>query len=111
MAEGIPLRVAVRLGGKRRFRAILLTTLTTAFGLMPLIMERSFQAQFLIPMAISIAFGVMFATVITLVLMPCQLMILSDFRRLWHRLWSLEWRSREELEPRSNKYIHHGDEY
>jgi multidrug efflux pump subunit AcrB len=110
MAEGMPLRVAVRMGGKRRFRAILLTTLTTSFGLMPLILERSFQAQFLIPMAISIAFGVMFATVITLVLMPCQLMILSDFRRLWHRLWSLEWRSREELEPRSSKYIHRGDE-
>ena len=108
LGEGIPLRVAVRLGGKRRFRAILLTTLTTSFGLMPLIAERSFQAQFLKPMAISIAFGVLFATVITLILMPCQLMILSDFRRLWHRLWSLEWRSREELEPRSNKYIHQG---
>ena len=110
MAEGIPLRVAVRMGGKRRFRAILLTTLTTSFGLMPMIAERSFQAQFLKPMAISIAFGVLFATVITLILMPCQLMILSDFRRLWHRLWSLEWRSREELEPRSNKYIGHGDQ-
>ncbi len=110
MAEGMPLRVAVRMGGKRRFRAILLTTLTTSFGLMPLILERSFQAQFLIPMAISIAFGVMFATVITLILMPCQLMILSDFRRLWHRLWSLEWRSREELEPRSIKYMHQGDD-
>ena len=110
LEKGVPLRVAVRVGGKRRFRAILLTTLTTSFGLMPLILERSFQAQFLIPMAISIAFGVMFATVITLILMPCQLMILSDFRRLWHRLWSLEWKSREQLEPRSSKYIHQGVE-
>jgi multidrug efflux pump subunit AcrB len=110
LEEGVPLRVAVRVGGKRRFRAILLTTLTTSFGLMPLIMESSFQAQFLKPMAISIAFGVLFATVITLILMPCQLMILSDFRRMWHRLWSLEWRSREELEPRSSKYIHKGIE-
>jgi multidrug efflux pump subunit AcrB len=110
MAEGVPLRVAVRVGGKRRFRAILLTTLTTSFGLMPLIAEASFQAQFLKPMAISIAFGVLFATVITLILMPCQLMILSDFRRLWHRLWSLEWRSREELEPRSSKYMHKGSD-
>jgi Cu/Ag efflux pump CusA len=93
-------------GGKRRFRAILLTTLTTCFGLLPLIMEKSFQAQFLIPMAISIAFGVLFATIITLILMPCQLLILSDCRRLWHRLWSQEWKSREELEPRSNRYIH-----
>jgi len=108
LEEGVPLRVAVRTGGKRRFRAILLTTLTTSFGLMPLILESSFQAQFLKPMAISIAFGVLFATVITLVLMPCQLLILSDFRRLWHRLWSLEWKSREQLEPRSNKYIHQG---
>jgi multidrug efflux pump subunit AcrB len=106
LTEGVPLRTAVIEGGKRRFRAILLTTLTTCFGLTPLIMERSFQAQFLIPMAISIAFGVLFATMITLVIMPCQLMILSDFRRFWHRLWSQEWRTREELEPRSSSYIH-----
>ncbi len=106
MEAGVALHIAVCEGGKRRFRAILLTTLTTCAGLMPLILEKSFQAQFLIPMAISIAFGVMFATVLTLVLMPCQLMILSDFRRLWHRLWSQEWRTREELEPRSNTYIH-----
>jgi multidrug efflux pump subunit AcrB len=106
MAEGMSMRTAVCEGGKRRFRAILLTTMTTCAGLMPLIMERSFQAQFLIPMAISIAFGVLFATIITLVLMPCQLMILSDFRRLWHRVWSQEWRTREELEPRAKAYIH-----
>jgi multidrug efflux pump subunit AcrB len=106
IGEGVPLRIAVCQGGKRRFRAILLTTLTTCFGLLPLIMEKSFQAQFLIPMAISIAFGVLFATIITLILMPCQLLILSDCRRLWHRLWSQEWKSREELEPRSNRYIH-----
>ncbi|MCK4981328.1 MAG: efflux RND transporter permease subunit, partial [Victivallaceae bacterium] len=81
LEEGVPLRIAVCEGGKRRFRAILLTTMTTCAGLMPLILERSFQAQFLIPMAISIAFGVLFATIITLILMPCQLMILSDFRR------------------------------
>ena len=110
LAEGVPLRTAVIEGGKRRFRAILLTTLTTCFGLTPLIMERSFQAQFLIPMAISIAFGVLFATMITLIIMPCQLMILSDFRRLWHRLWSQEWRTREELEPRSSSYMHEKDE-
>jgi multidrug efflux pump subunit AcrB len=105
LEEGVPLRIAVCEGGKRRFRAILLTTMTTCAGLMPLILERSFQAQFLIPMAISIAFGVLFATIITLILMPCQLMILSDFRRLWHRLWSQEWRAREELEPRSKTFI------
>jgi multidrug efflux pump subunit AcrB len=106
LSEGVPLRIAVCQGGKRRFRAILLTTLTTGAGLLPLILERSFQAQFLIPMAISIAFGVFFATFLTLLLMPCLLVILSDFRRLWHRLWSQEWREREELEPRSSSFMH-----
>jgi multidrug efflux pump subunit AcrB len=64
----------------RRFRPIMLTTLTTFFGLLPMITERSLQARFLIPMAISLAFGVMFATCITLVLVPSLYMILEDFK-------------------------------
>lgn len=66
--------------GQRRFRPILLTSLTTFGGLMPMIMETSVQAQFLIPMAISLAFGIMFATFITLLLIPALYLILEDLR-------------------------------
>ena len=69
--------------GTRRFRPILLTTLTTFFGLTPMILETSLQAQFLIPMAVSLAFGVLFATVITLILVPSLYMILQDVRGLF----------------------------
>jgi multidrug efflux pump subunit AcrB len=65
--------------GVRRFRPILLTSLTTFLGLMPMIMETSVQARFLIPMAISLAFGVLFATVIILLLVPAFYMVLEDF--------------------------------
>lgn len=93
--------IALREGGKRRFRAIMLTTLTTFAGLMPIILERSMQAAYLKPMAISIAFGVLFATVITLVLIPCFMAILNDIRRIWHYLWIGDWPTREEVESRS----------
>jgi len=68
--------------GQRRFRPILLTSLTTFGGLMPMILETSVQAQFLIPMAISLGFGIMFATGITLLLVPSLYLILEDLRRL-----------------------------
>jgi multidrug efflux pump subunit AcrB len=61
----------------------MLTTFTTFFGLLPMITERSLQARFLIPMAISLAFGVMFATCITLVLVPSLYMILEDVKGLF----------------------------
>jgi multidrug efflux pump subunit AcrB len=61
-----------------RFRPIILTTLTTFFGLMPMIFETSRQARFLIPMAISLGFGILFATAITLVLVPSLYLILQD---------------------------------
>ena len=54
-----------------RFRPILLTSLTTFFGLVPIVLERSMQAQIVIPMAVSLAFGIVFATAITLILIPC----------------------------------------
>ena len=63
----------------RRFRPILLTSLTTFFGLMPIMLETSIQAKFLVPMAISLGFGVLFATGITLVLIPALYLILEDF--------------------------------
>lgn len=69
---------AAKLAGTARFRAILLTSLTTFVGLLPILFERSLQAQFLKPMAIAIGFGVLFATFITLLLVPCLYLILND---------------------------------
>ena len=73
---------AITRAGALRFRAIILTSLTTFAGLTPMILERSLQAQFLIPMAVSLGFGVLFATVITLLLVPCGYMILEDLHKL-----------------------------
>ena len=80
------LNVAVREAGAARFRPILLTSLTTFFGLAPLMLERSVDAAFLHPMAVSLAFGVLFATFITLVLVPTSYLIIEDFRRVAGRL-------------------------
>jgi len=79
--EGVPLTQILRDCATRRFRPIMLTTLTTFLGLLPMITERSLQARFLIPMAISLAFGVIFATCITLLLVPSLYMILEDLKR------------------------------
>lgn len=78
--SGIELGQVLRDCATRRFRPIMLTTLTTFFGLAPMMLERSLQARFLIPMAISLAFGVMFATCITLLLVPAFYMILEDLK-------------------------------
>ena len=64
--------------GPRRFRPIVLTSLTTFVSLIPLLLEKSVQAKFLIPMAISLAFGVLFATVITLILVPCLYLLVEE---------------------------------
>lgn len=79
--DGLPTFEALIVAGQRRFRPILLTSLTTFFGLMPMILETSVQAQFLIPMAISLAFGIMFATGITLLLIPTLYLVLEDVKR------------------------------
>ena len=73
-------REAICQAGVRRFRPILLTTLTTFGGLMPLIFEESLQAQYIIPMAISLGFGILFSTAIVLVLVPCLYLILEDIQ-------------------------------
>jgi multidrug efflux pump subunit AcrB len=78
---------AIRNSGIRRFRPILLTTLTTFGGLAPMIFETSRQARFMIPMAISLGYGILFATAITLILVPCLYAILDDTRGLLRR-WS-----------------------
>ena len=70
LKEGLPFDKALYETGRARFRAIFLTSITTIAGLAPLIMEKSFQAQFLIPMAISIAYGIAIATFLTLFMLP-----------------------------------------
>ncbi|MEH6823707.1 MAG: efflux RND transporter permease subunit [Motiliproteus sp.] len=82
-ASGMPLQEAVRMAGSARFRAVMLTSLTTFCGLMPLIFEKSTQAQFLIPMAVSLGFGILFATLITLFIVPVNYLLLEDMRRLF----------------------------
>ncbi len=98
--EGKDVVEALHEAGKRRFRAVFLTTLSTVGGLTPLIMEKDLQAQFLIPMALSIAAGVAFATLLTLLLIPSLILILSDLRVGWHYLRHGEKpKNRAKLEP------------
>jgi multidrug efflux pump subunit AcrB len=85
---GVPLMQAVTDAASKRFRAILLTSLTTFFGLVPIVLETSLQAQIVIPMAASLAFGILFATVITLFLIPSLYIILEDFGKWWREAWS-----------------------
>ena len=87
IAEGMNMNDAVISAGTSRFRAIILTTITTFVGLFPLILEKSFQAQFLIPMAISVAFGVLFGTIILLLYFPSLILYFNDMRRARWWLW------------------------
>ncbi|MBU1261229.1 MAG: efflux RND transporter permease subunit, partial [Planctomycetes bacterium] len=86
--EGVKLTEVIRDSATRRFRPIMLTTLTTFFGLFPMLIERSLQARFLIPMAISLAFGVAFATLITLFLVPSLYMVIEDIKQFFGRFKS-----------------------
>jgi multidrug efflux pump subunit AcrB len=105
LAEGMPFFEAIIAGGARRFRAIALTTVSTVGGLAPLILETDFQARFLIPMALSLAAGVAFATVLTLVLVPSLLVILNDLRLVFHRLSKGYWPKRVEVEPARDRHV------
>ncbi len=78
--EGMPLAEAVLTAGTKRFRPVMLTSLTTFIGLMPLLLEKSTQAQFLIPMAISLGFGIIFATFITLILVPVNYLVVERLK-------------------------------
>ena len=82
LADGLTPNNSIIAAGKKRFRAILLTTLTTFVGLLPLLFETSVQAQFVIPMALSLSFGILFASTITLILVPC-LYVLAETNRLF----------------------------
>lgn len=79
------LKEAILNAGVARFRPIMLTSLTTFIGIMPLLFEQSTQAQFLIPMAVSLGFGVLFATFITLLLVPVNYLLLENARIAYHR--------------------------
>jgi multidrug efflux pump subunit AcrB len=82
--EGHPLRIALREAGCLRFRPVLLTSLTTVGGLVPLLLEKSFQAQFLVPMATSLAFGLATTTVLVLILVPVMYSFLGETAREKH---------------------------
>jgi multidrug efflux pump subunit AcrB len=88
-AKGMPLIEAISAGSHRRFRPILLTSLTTFFGLMPMLLETDPQAQFLAPMAVSLGFGVMAATAITLIIVPASYAILNDIKGQVHQVGEL----------------------
>lgn len=92
--EGMPVKEALYEAGTARFRPILLTTITTAVGLAPIIFLRSEQGQFLVPMAVSVAFGLLFGTFITLIMLPSALYVISDLRAIFKRKVP-----RKELEP------------
>ncbi|TPH12898.1 efflux RND transporter permease subunit [Litorilituus lipolyticus] len=81
---GSKLISAVITAGQARFRPVMLTSLTTFIGLMPLLFEKETQAQFLIPMAVSLGFGIIFATFITLLLVPINYMLVEDVKKLFN---------------------------
>ena len=99
MLEGFHPKQAVIEAATSRFRPILLTSLTTVAGLLPLIAEKSMQAQFLIPMATSIAFGVLFGTIFILFFYPAAILFWNDRARLTKMIWRWEKVSELEVEP------------
>ena len=98
LKEGMPFDTALLEAGKSRFRAIFLTSVTTIAGLAPLLLEKSRQAQFLKPMAISIAYGIGFATLLTLVLLPVFLSFNNNLKTTVRWLWSGNMPSKESVE-------------
>ncbi|GLX77845.1 acriflavin resistance protein [Thalassotalea insulae] len=101
--SGIPLKEAVVFAGTKRFRAILLTSLTTFIGLVPIIFfETSMQAQIVIPMAVSLAFGVLFATIVTLVFIPALYIIIEDIKQLFRRKKSIPSAAFEQMSEASS---------
>lgn len=98
LLEGLTVESAVKAAGKARFRAIILTTVTTSLGLYPLILERSVQAQFLIPMAIALAYGVLIGTLFILLFFPVIIVVLNDLKRKSKELWTGKKVKAEEVE-------------
>ena len=107
LREGMKIFDAVYEAGIARLRPILLTTFTTSFGLAPLIFEQSRQAQFLIPMAESVAYGLLFGTFIILVVLPASFLILNRVRVLWMKLYHGESIAPESVEPSVRELAEH----
>ena len=99
--DGMSTNDAVMDAAKSRFRPILLTSITTVAGLLPIILETSFQAQFLIPMAVSIAFGLIFGTIFVLFFFPMIILVHNDMRRAWHLI----------MNPKTNAAADSGFDY
>lgn len=99
LKKGHPFDEALIHAGKSRFRAIFLTSVTTIAGLSPLILEKSRQAQFLIPMAIAVAYGIAIATILTLVMLPMLLSVGNSIKVYAGWLWEGEKPSKESVEP------------
>lgn len=109
LKQGTKYTDAVYEAGLSRFRPILLTSLTTIAGLGPLIAEKSVQAQFLIPMAISLAYGLAIATAITLILLPVLLVIFNRFNVMALWFWEGKKPSYEMVEPAVREALHNGE--
>jgi multidrug efflux pump subunit AcrB len=99
MKTGAPFREALRDAALSRLRPILLTSITTVAGLLPITLNQSFQAQFLIPMAITVAYGLTIATLVTLVVLPLLIGVLNDLRRIFGWAWNASTPSAESVEP------------
>lgn len=97
--SGLGVLESVKQAGPARFRAIILTSMTTVAGLIPLLMEQSFQAQSLKPMALSLAGGLIFATFLTLFIIPSLYLILNDLRRFVYWVFHGKWPQAEMVEP------------
>ena len=99
MKTGVSFHQALRDAALSRLRPILLTSLTTVAGLLPITLNKSFQAQFLIPMAVTVAYGLAIATFVTLIVLPALLASLNEARRLLGWAWNAETPSPEAVEP------------
>ena len=110
LQDGMTFNEAIIEAGKSRFRAIFLTTITTVAGLSPLIFETSRQAQFLIPMAVSIAYGIAIATFLTLVMLPMLLALSNEIKVGGTWLWTGKKPSPEEVEPAVQELQSHEEE-
>lgn len=101
--QGMALKEAVIEAGCARFRAITLTSITTFMGVLPIMFETSLQAMFVIPMAVSLGFAVVFATLITLLLVPCLYIILTDIQGTFSKVFGFTTKVFHTIKPRSSK--------
>jgi multidrug efflux pump subunit AcrB len=97
--DGESIFLSIRTAGVARFRAIMLTSMTTFAGLLPMMFEKSTQAQFLVPMAVSLGWGVMLGTFVTLLLVPINYLILEDIRRFIGNYWNWQLGREPEAPP------------